>query len=244
MKKLSALILSVTILYSCSSVNLNKTLNDANTILNGTQEKPLTNDDVIAGLREALSVGTNNSSSMASKLDGFYKNPAIVIPFPKEAIKVKETLEKMGMTKQVQEFEMTLNRAAEEAAKDAAPIFIGAITQMTIGDGFEILKGADTAATHYLKDKTSLQLHDKFKPTVQNAIKKVDVTKYWNPLITAYNKIPLVQKLNPDLEEYVTQRALGGLFYLVAQEETKIRKDPMARVTDVLKRVFGSLDKK
>lgn len=215
----------------------NQTLNDGN-----TGKKPaLSNDEVVSGLREALTVGTNNSTAFASKLDGYYKNPALFIPFPPEAQMVKDYATKLGMKPQVDKFEMTLNRAAEEAAKDAAPVFINAIKGMSVGDGFAILKGADNAATQYLKDKTSAELMQKFKPIVQAAINKVELTKYWKPIITNYNKVPLVQKQNPDLTAYVTDRALKGLFKLVADEELKIRKNPAAQVTDLLKKVFGSL---
>ena len=175
-----------------------------------------------------------------SEVDGYFKNPIIKIPFPPEAQNMESKLRSLGMNKEVDEFIMTLNRAAEEAAKQSAPIFVDAIKQMTITDGVSILKGNDSAATHYLRTKTSTPLHDKFKPVINLAIQKVDVTKYWNPLITTYNRIPFVDRMNPDLEEYITGRALNGLFVLVGQEETKIRKDPAARVTDLLKKVFGN----
>lgn len=204
----------------------------------GSTNPSLTNDEVIRGLREALTVGTNNSSSLTSKLDGFYKNPEIFIPFPEEAIKVKNTVEDLGMKKQVDEFVMTLNRAAETATKEAAPIFVNAIKEMTIADGFAILKGNDNAATQYLKDKTSAQLKVKFNPVVKNAIQKVEVTKYWNPVINTYNKVPFVEPMNPNLEDYITTKAMDGLFLMIEKEEAKIRKDPMARVTDLLKKVF------
>lgn len=199
----------------------------------------LTNDEVISGLREALTVGTNQSTALASKLDGFYKNPAIFIPFPTEAQKVKEYALKVGLTAQVNKFEMTLNRAAEEATKSAAPIFINAIKGMSITDGFSILKGNDDAATVYLKNKTSPELIKLFSPIVKNAINKVQLTKYWSPLATSYNKVPLVQKVNPDLNAYVTDKAIQGLFKLLADEELKIRKNPAARVSELLKKVFG-----
>ena len=199
----------------------------------------LTNEEVIRGLREALNVGTGNATSLASKIDGYYKNPKIKIPFPPEAVKVKNTAEDLGMHDQVNDFVRSMNRAAEEAAKEAAPVFIDAIKQMTIQDGFAILKGSDDAATIYLKDKTHQALYIKFQPIVKRALAKVEVTKYWNPIITQYNKVPFVQKMNPDLEAYVTSKALDGLFFLLAEEELKIRKDPAARVTDILKKVFG-----
>lgn len=245
-KLLFSAIIGIASLTACNSQDLKKigkTATDAVLNTNKTSGTPLSNDEVINGLKEALTVGTNNSTGFASKLDGYYKNPALFIPFPPEAQKVKDYATRIGMTAQVDKFEMTLNRAAEEAAKDAAPVFINAIKGMSIGDGFAILKGADNAATQYLREKTSAELIAKFTPIVQNAINKVELTKYWNPIITNYNKVPLVQKQNPDLTAYVTERALLGLFKLVENEELKIRKDPVARVTDILKKVFGSLGK-
>lgn len=236
MKKIVIAALSVMVLTSCSEMN--SVMEQVNTAT-GNTTPALTNDEVIRGLREALTVGTNNSSSLTSKLDGFYKNPEIFIPFPTEAIKVKEKVEQLGMKKQVDEFVMTLNRAAETATAEAAPIFINAIKEMTIADGFAILKGNDNAATQYLRDKTTAQLKIKFNPIVKNAIQKVEVTKYWNPVINTYNKVPFVEPMNPDLEDYVTTKAMDGLFLMIAKEEGKIRKDPMARVTDLLKKVFG-----
>jgi hypothetical protein len=227
---------------SHAQFNLNKIAkgakDGANKIL-GNDDKSLSNDDVIAGLKEALTVGTNKSTESASKVDGYYQNPLILIPFPPEAEKVKNTVEDLGMEEQVKKFVLTLNRAAEEAAKEAAPIFLAAVKGMTIDDGFTILRGEDNAATTYLKDKTSAPLTDKFSPIVKKAIEKVEVTKYWNPIISTYNKVPLIKKMNPDLEEYVTQKALEGLFKLLEGEEKKIRTDPMARVSDLLKKVFG-----
>jgi hypothetical protein len=239
--RLSAIALFIPLI-SCSQVDFNKIGKDINKEINNTTtgKKPLSNEEIISGLKEALSVGSKNASAAASKLDGYYKNPVIKIPFPPEAKQMESKLRAIGMGKQVDDFVMTLNRAAEEAAKQATPVFVDAVKKMTIADGLQILKGSDTAATGYLRKTTSPKLHDDFKPVIKTATQKVDVTKYWTPLVTAYDKIPFVTKVNPDLDEYVTQRALTGLFYLVSQEETKIRKDPMARVTDILKRVFGN----
>jgi hypothetical protein len=216
----------------------------ANAVISGTTAAPgLTNDEVIKGLKEALTVGTNNSSTLAAKADGFYKNPKIFIPWPEEAKDMKAKLIKMGMTKKISEFETSLNRAAEEAAKKAAPVFVDAVTGMSVQDGFAILKGADTAATGFLRKTTYTPLRDKFLPIVKEAVAKVKVTSYWNPLVTTYNKLPGVKKQNPDLDEYVTNKAINGLMLLIMDEEIKIRKDPMARVTDLLKKVFGDLGK-
>jgi hypothetical protein len=203
-------------------------------------EKPLSNEEVINGLKEALRVGTDSSTGKASKVDGFYKNALTFIPFPPEVEKVKKYAEKIGMNKQVNQFVMTMNRSAEEASKEAAPVFLEAIKAMTIADGFSILKGSDSAATQYLNDKTNAELVTKFTPIIKRAIEKVQVTKYWNPIITSYNKVPGVEKKNPNLEQYITQRSIQGLFKLLAIEEKKIRVDPLARVNDILKRVFGS----
>ncbi len=200
----------------------------------------LTNDEVINGLKEALNVGTNNSSGLASKVDGYLKNPAIFIPWPAEAKDMRDKLIKMGMQKKVTEFETSLNRAAEEAAKKSVPVFKDAITGMSIGDGFAILNGGDTAATHYLREKTYAPLKEKFMPTVKEAVAKVKVTSYWKPLATAYNKLPGVKKQNPNLDDYVCNKAINGLMTLIKDEEAKIRKDPMAQVTDLLKKVFGA----
>lgn len=247
MKKI-ILLLSVVFLFgNLNAQDWNKTISDAEKNVQTEidkytkkKKKPLTNDEVIRGLKEALNVGTNNSTSSASKADGFYKNPLIFIPFPPEAEKVKNTVENLGMHKQVQDFEMSINRAAEEASKEAAPVFLNAIKGMSISDGFKILKGADNAATEYLKTNTSSELTTKFTPIIKNAIQKVEVTKYWNPLISTYDKIPGVEKINPNLEQYITARALQGLFKLIADEEKKIRTNPAARINDILKRVFGS----
>jgi len=235
--KIFVLLFFIVNIKSFAQFNWNKTIKDVtHTVGNGGK---LSNDDIVKGLKEALKVGSRNSAAKASQEDGYFKNPMIKIPFPEEAEEMKSTLINMGMRRQVDEFVLTMNRAAEDAAKKAAPVFLNAITKMTIKDGVNILKGKDDAATQYLKTNTSVQLKKEFLPIVKESINKVQVTKYWNPLITSYNKIPFVKKLNPDLEDYVTQKAIDGLFMLVAQEEYKIRKDPAARVTDILKKVFG-----
>lgn len=213
----------------------------------GGAEKPaLTNEEVIAGLKEALSIGIKNGAGLASKTDGFFKNPIIKLPFPEDANALKEKAIEWGMQGKVDEIVLTLNRAAEEASKEATPIFVDAITNMSISDGFEILKGSDTAATMYLMRTTTAPLTAAFKPVVHNAIETVKLTSYWNPVATKYNNwAPLFgkEKVNPDLDEYVTQKGITGLFHMVKQEEKKIRKDPVAQVTDLLKKVFGSLMK-
>lgn len=203
----------------------------------------LTSDEIISGLKEALVVGAMNSTSLTSKTDGFNLNPLIRIPFPPEAMKVKTTVEQLGFTNLTKDFEQSLNRAAEEASKKALPIFKDAILNMSIMDGLGILRGPDNAATEYLKSKTRNALVSEFTPVVKNAVQTVDVTKYWGPIASVYNKTTLLtgeSQVNPDLDQYITQKALDGLFYMIAQEEMKIRENPAARATDILKKVFGS----
>lgn len=213
--------------------------NGVNTVTGNNSGNNLSNDEVIKGLKEALNVGTNNATGKASRMDGFYKNSLIKIPFPPEAKVVESTARNFGMSSQVDKFVMTMNRAAEEASKEAAPIFINAVKTMTINDGISILRGGDGAATNYLKGRTQNELTLKFSPIVKRAINKVQLTKYWRPIVNKYNKIPGVRKQNPDLDKYVTGKALEGLFKLIADEENKIRKDPAARVSDILRKVFG-----
>jgi len=237
----------VVVLSSCDVLNnaANQASNLVNTNENSTEEPALTNTEVIAGLREALNVGIDNSVKSTSVVDGFLKNSDIRLPFPPDAEKVKQKALDLGLDGQVEKFETTLNRAAEEATKEAAPIFVDAIKNMTVQDGFEILNGGNGAATKYLKEQTQDKLKSAFLPKVKDAISKVELTKYWNPLINKYNTAMTItggQKLNPDLDQFVTDKAIEGLFYMVEKEENKIRLDPVARITDLLSRVFGSLN--
>ena len=217
-----------------------KAKNEAKTIsTTNALPKSLSEEDIVKGLKEALNVGTKNSVSKASVANGFLSNPNIKIPFPKEAQQVETDVRKLGMGNEVDKFVETLNKAAEVAAKDAAPIFVNAITKMTVTDGAKILKGKDDEATQYLKNSTTTDLEVLIKPIVKKALDEVAITEYWGPIIKKYNKIPMVKPLNPDLEAYTTQKAIEGLFVLIAEEEAKIRKDPAAQVSDILKKVFG-----
>ena len=218
---------------------LKKANNAVNKIKGGGSS--LSNDEIIAGLKEALSVGANNSASKLSALDGFFANAAIKVLMPPEAKKVETALRSAGLGSMVDKAILSMNRAAEEASKSAAPIFVDAIKQMSFQDALGILKGADTAATSYLKGKTTSALTTTFKPIIDEALKKTEATKYWKDVFDTYNKLPTTfKKINTDLSAYVTERALSGLFFQVAEEEKKIRKDPAARVTDVLKKVFAN----
>ena len=202
----------------------------------------LSNDDIIAGLKEALIVGSQKGSNTLSQVDGFFANAALKILLPPEAVKVENTLRKVGLGKQVDDAILSMNRAAEDACKSAAPIFGNAVKQMSFGDALGILKGSDTAATGYLRGKTTEELTNAFRPVIEESLKKVDATKYWNTLITSYNKVNILgggQKINPDLSAYVTDKALSGIFTQVAIEEKNIRKDPLARTSDILKKVFA-----
>ena len=242
MKNCSLVIVIVTMCVSCGVVDLSG-LPIPNT--NPTNNTPsLSNDEVIKGLKEALTVGIQNSVNVTGVTDGFLKNGEIRLPFPPDALKVKEKALSLGMQGQVEKFETTLNRAAEEAVKEALPIFKDAILNMSIQDGFGILKGGDGAATRFLKEKTTAGLTSAFLPKVKNATSKVQLTSYWNPIITKYNTVTALtggEKINPDLDAYVTQLAIEGLFKMVEKEENKIRKDPGARVTDLLRKVFSSI---
>jgi hypothetical protein len=200
----------------------------------------LSSAEIADGLKEALTNGISKGSDLVSQADGYFKNPEIKLPFPPEAKKAEDKLRQMGMGAEVDKFVLTLNRAAEDAAKEAKPIFVTAIKSMTIEDAASILKGQQDAATQYLKKTTSTPLKGKFKPVVQNSLSKVSATKYYADLINTYNKIPLVQKLNPNLDDYATDKAIEGLFVMIAKEEKNIRSNPGARTSELLKKVFGS----
>lgn len=203
-----------------------------------TSSSSLSNDEIVQGLKEALSVGANNASKQLSSADGFFKDAAIKILMPPEALKAEKKLRSLGMGKLVDDAILSMNRAAEDASKNAAPIFVNAIKQMSIQDAVGILRGNDTAATGYLRNKTTSPLTEAFRPVIETSLAKVNATKYWNTVFTTYNKFSS-DKINPDLAAYVTEKSLSGIFHQVGLEEQKIRKDPMARTTDILKKVFA-----
>jgi hypothetical protein len=220
----------------CSNAQL---LKKAQKLIN-TSGSGFSEDEAAQGIREALVKGTGESVNLVSVLDGYFGNPEIKIPFPEDAKTVESKLRSMGMGKKVDEAILSINRAAEDAAKQAKPVFVNAITAMSIQDAIGIVRGADDAATSYLRRTTSPELKSKFKPEIQKSLDKVQATKYWTDLISTYNKIPFVQKVNPDLAAYVTDKAILGLFVMISKEEKKIRKDPVARTTEILKKVFGT----
>jgi hypothetical protein len=214
-----------------AQINLNK--------LKKTLEgESVSSDEVAQGLKEALTNGVSKGSDLVSQVDGYFKNPEIKIPFPPEVKQVETSLRQMGLGNEVDRFVLTLNRGAEDAAKEAKSIFVEAVKQMTIQDAWAILKGEKDAATQYLKSSTSTLLKGKFKPIIQASLNKVNATKYYGDLVHTYNKIPLVQKVNPDLDEYATEKAIEGLFVMIAKEEKNIRENPLARTSELLKKVF------
>ncbi len=198
----------------------------------------LTTDQIAAGLKEALAVGAERGTKTLSAADGFFGNAAVKILMPEEARKVENTLRSLGLGRQVDDAVKTMNRAAEDAAKSATPIFVKAVKEMSIQDAMGILKGGNNAATSYLQSKTTSQLTEAFRPVINESLQKVDATKYWNTVFTSYNKVSR-EKINPDLSAYVTEKALSGIFFQLAKEEEKIRLDPVARTSDILKQVFG-----
>jgi len=201
----------------------------------------LTTNEIVTGLKEALVNGANTSTTKLSAVDGFFKNAALKILLPEEAQKVQQTVSKLpGGSKMIDDAILSMNRAAEDASKSAAPIFISAIKNINFADAMGILKGGDSAATKYLRQQTTAQLITTFKPIIEESLAKVNATQYWNTIFSNYNKFVL-KKINPDLAGYVTDKALAGIFYQLALEEQKIRKDPVAQTTDILKKVFGSL---
>ena len=221
-----------------AQINLNNLKNAANKAKEVINPRSLSNEEVVEGLKEALIVGTINSTKKASKEGGFNSNLAIKIPFPEDAKEMKSNLVKFGMSTQVNKFEHVLNEAAEHASVFAKDIFINAVRDMTINDAKFILTGNDNAATNYLKNQTSAELYVKFKPIVNKSINKVNLTKYWSVLSARYNSIPLTKKVNTDLEDYVTNKTISGLFILLATEEHNIRNNPKARVSEILQKVF------
>ena len=226
-------------LAACSSKEFQQVLE---TVSASSSEVPLSQGEVVAGLKDALSNGIARGAIRASSIDGYFANPRLKIEFPEDTRKVENSLRKLGFGKEVDQFILQLNRGAEKAASRAKPIFIKAITSMTISDAFGILKGAPDSATQYLMRTTGDDLRSEFQPVVGNSLKEVNATKYYGDIVGRYNKLPLVDKVDPDLTRYATNRAIEGLFLLVAEEEANIRKNPGARTTQLLRRVFGSLD--
>jgi hypothetical protein len=203
--------------------------------------KGLSSDDIVSGLKDALAKGTQKSTDKLSAADGFFKDAAVKILFPPEAVKMEKQLRSAGFGPQVDKAILDINRAAEDAAKSAAPIFLNAIKGMSVSDGIGILRGPDTAATSYLRRSTSVQLTGAFLPVIKNSLDKSGASNSWKTVVDLYNKIPFHSKINSDLPAYTTQKALDGVFYYVAVEEKSIRANPAGQADELLKKVFGGL---
>ena len=203
-------------------------------------KNPFSEEEAANALKETLNKGMEKGVSVLSVKDGYFANPKVKIPFPKNATKVADKLKKLGMQKQVDEVVLSINRAAEDAANSAKPIFVDAIKKMSIKDAIGIVKGNKTAGTDYLNRNTNSALANTFKPIIKISLEKVNATKRWESVMNTYNKIPFVEKVNPELETYVTEKAISGLFFMLAQQEIAIRENPKERTSALLKKVFGN----
>jgi hypothetical protein len=206
----------------------------------GQKESVLSDSKIISGLKEALQIGTDNAVNLTGKMDGYFLNQVIKILMPEKLKTFEKGLRTVGYGPKVDEFILSMNRAAERAAPFAKDIFWGAIKEMTFDDARKVLSGSDTAATEYFKGKTTNRLTSTFKPIVSKSMDEVGVTRQYKELVGRYESIPFVKKESFDLDQYVVTKALDGLFHMVGEEEKKIRKNPTARTTDLLKEVFGS----
>ncbi len=237
--RLITIALCACLLAACSEKDLRRTYDIINA---SAADVPLTEAEVAAALRDALARGATLGAAYAARENGYFGNPRLRIEFPPDAERAAATLRKIGFGDQVDRFERQLNRAAERAAIRAKPIFITAITSMSIDDAFEILRGPPDAATRYLRRETGRELRDAFGPIVRDALDETRATRYYAEIAETYNDLPLTPDIDADLAGYATERAIDGLFVLIAAEEARIRADPAARTTKLLRRVFGSLD--
>ena len=237
------MVIAIFVIHIPSAYADDKTDDFFRSIFGSSQGKTLTDSKIVRGLKEALEIGTGNAVKEVSKLNGYYKNPKIKVPLPKAVKKVEFIMKAVGYGPEVDAFSQSMNRAAERAAPKAKALFWDAIREMTFKDARTILKGKDNEATLYFEGKTRNRLHELFMPVVHAAMQEIGVTRTYQEVHTALSTIPDSDLLNLDLDEYVTEKALDGLFYMVAEEERKIRKDPAARVTRLLKDVFGGKER-
>ena len=224
MKKILILIPSLFIVLICQNAN--------------AQSQPSV-FDMVGGIKDALLQGTSKSTSQLSAVNGFLGNAAVKILFPPEAQKAEKTLRGLGMGKLCDQVIVSLNRAAEDAAGQAEPIFVDAIKHMSVDDATNILLGPPDAATQYFKRTTSAELFAKFKPVIQASLNKVNATKYYGNVAGEYNKLPFVKHLNPDIADYATQKAIDGIFIEIAAEELNIRRNLSARSTPMMRKAFS-----
>ncbi|OIV41367.1 DUF4197 domain-containing protein [Flavobacterium johnsoniae] len=239
MKKIFLLAITFS-LTSCAQVQ--QTLNQLPQI--SSQLPGVGGVDIASGLKEALNKGITQQVSKLTAVDGFYKNEAVKILMPAELQKVDATLRKVGLSSLADEGIKMLNRAAEDAVKEATPIFVSAVKNMSFTDAKNILLGNDSAATSYLQGSTTTALYGKFNPVIKSSFEKVGADVVWTKIINKYNTIPLVKKVNPDLTDYTTTQALSGVFKMIAVEEKEIRNNISARTTPLLKSVFAMQDGK
>ncbi len=240
MKKYLLLALLLPLASQAQFKDLVKKANDKIGTINGANSGV----DIAGGLKEALQKGVDKQVVKLTATDGFYKNKAVKILLPEELQRVDSALRKAGMGNLADEGILVLNRAAEDAVKEATPIFVDAIKGMTVQDAKSILMGHENQATLYLQSTTSTPLYAKFSPVVKNSLSKVGADKVWAALISKYNKLPFVQEVNPDINDYVTKKALEGVFKMIAVEELEIRNDISARTSPLLQKVFALQDKK
>ena len=211
-------------------------------VVNQFPQGGLGNDEIASGLRQALNLGIDKQVSKLTAEDGFFKNELVKILLPEELQKVDKALRDVGLSNLADEGLKILNRAAEDAVKEATPIFVNAVKEITFADAKNILLGADNAATQYLTEKTETALYHKFNPVIKNSFSKVGADQIWENLINRYNNIPFTNNVNPDLTDYVTGEALKGVYTMIAVEEKEIRNKVSSRATDLLKRVFALQD--
>jgi hypothetical protein len=241
---MNKIIITTAIVFTCISVACGQKIGKITlpkSITSATSAAGLSEEDIANGLKEALTKGAKKAADSLNKKDGYYGNSLVRIPFPPELTKMETTLRNIGLGNEVDKFILSLNRSAENAAVEAAPIFGKAITNMKIADAKAILTGSDTSATAYLRKITYDSLYSAFKPHITKALDNNLVASQWTYLANAYNKLPMTRtKVNSDLIAFTTGKALKGLFVKISEEEMKIRKNPAARTSDLLKKVFGS----
>jgi len=221
------------------ATSTDSTQTDTNTKTSDSASVNFSESEADSGIKQALINGVTKGVAMVSKEDGYFGDPIIKIPFPEEVDFMASKLKAIGMGSLVDKAVLSMNRAAEDAASTAKDIFVGAIKEMTVTDAINIVKGEDDAATQYLETNTTDKLTEQFSPIITNSLEKVNATKYWDDVVNAYNQIPMVKKMNPDLGEYVTEKAIAGLFVKIADQEKAIRDNPIERTTDLLKKVFN-----
>jgi hypothetical protein len=241
MKKIILLLLFVPLITNAQFKDIIKLGKEKVTTITNPKENGI---DINAGLKEALNKGITKQVSKLTAVDGFYKNELVKILLPSELQKVDQTLRKIGMADLADKGLKVLNRAAEDAVKEATPLFVDAVKKITISDAKNILMGNEDAATTYLQNNTSTALYSKFSPVIETSLNKVGADAIWTKIIKQYNSIPLVSKVNPDLKDYVTQQTMKGVFKMIGVEEKEIRTNITARSSNTLKKVFALQDKK